>query len=79
MQINTQELIKEIAEEFDLPQSEVEKIIRSPFEFLRQVITNEPTKTVRMKRLGMFVNKNVYYENKNRLQKEKKELTKSSK
>lgn len=64
MQINSSNLVKEIGEKLDLPKEEVEKAIKSHFEFLRNVMTNEPEKSVRLKRFGIFVNKKKYLDKK---------------
>lgn len=64
MQINTKNLIKEISVKEDISEDEIKKIISSPFEFVRLIMTNNPKKSVRLKRLGMFANKEVYLDKK---------------
>lgn len=64
MQINTTNLTKEIADEFDTTAKEVDKVMHSIFGFVRKTMTEEPEKSVRLKRLGIFIPKKVYYNRK---------------
>ena len=64
MQINTKNLIKEISEQEELSEEEIKKVISSPFEFTRLVMANNPSKSVRLKRFGMFCNKKLYLDKK---------------
>ena len=65
MQINTQTLFKELAEKHQTSESEVKNIEKSVFEFVREIITNEPDKAVRLKRFGIFVPKTEFKRNYN--------------
>lgn len=63
-QINTKTLTKEIAEEFNIPSSEVDLVMHSTFGFVRETITSEPDKSVRLKFFGIFLPKSKYKKNK---------------
>lgn len=64
MQILTENLIKEIAEQYDISEAETKKVITSVFKFVRTTMTEEPDKSIRLKRFGIFVPKSKYYNKK---------------
>lgn len=57
MQINTKNFSQEIAENFNIPSSEVDKVIKLTFEFVSNTIKSGDEKAIRLKRFGIFVPK----------------------